>query len=361
MNHLIEKEIDIPVIDRHNHASNLIELNNGDLLCTWFSGSNEGQSDIKIVVSRFDNRKKLWSEPKHITYDNTRSEQNPTLFHNPDGTIWLVYTSQEGIHQNSSVVRYLVSNDDGNSWTDSEILFDKKGSFVRNPPVILNDKTIMLPAYYSIKSETGLFGDDYSVVKVSHDFGHSWEERKIEGSNGLVHLNLIKIDENKLIGFFRSRKADNIYKTESHDAGKTWTFPVPIELLNNNSSIQAKKLITGEILIAYNNINASLKPPEKNMPPWFREEDLFKAGVDIEQDTEIIWGTVRNPLTIATSNDNGATWNIVGNIQESVEDNKKDEYSYPSILETYSGDIHITYTYQRKYIKHKILKKGLLK
>ena len=34
------------------HAADLLELQNGDLLCVWFAGSDEGNADISIVGSR---------------------------------------------------------------------------------------------------------------------------------------------------------------------------------------------------------------------------------------------------------------------------------------------------------------------
>ena len=34
------------------HAPDLLELENGDLLCCWFAGSCEGNADVSIAVSR---------------------------------------------------------------------------------------------------------------------------------------------------------------------------------------------------------------------------------------------------------------------------------------------------------------------
>ena len=34
------------------HAADLLELPNGDILCCWFAGSDEGNADIRIADSR---------------------------------------------------------------------------------------------------------------------------------------------------------------------------------------------------------------------------------------------------------------------------------------------------------------------
>ena len=37
---------------RSSRAANLVKLKNGDLLCFWFSGTREGESNVAIVMSR---------------------------------------------------------------------------------------------------------------------------------------------------------------------------------------------------------------------------------------------------------------------------------------------------------------------
>jgi predicted neuraminidase len=44
-----------------SHASKMILLCNGNLFCTWFSGSNEGDSNVAIVVARLKKGEKTWS------------------------------------------------------------------------------------------------------------------------------------------------------------------------------------------------------------------------------------------------------------------------------------------------------------
>ena len=43
------------------HAADLLELPDGDLLACWFAGSDEGNADISIVVSRLKAGESTWS------------------------------------------------------------------------------------------------------------------------------------------------------------------------------------------------------------------------------------------------------------------------------------------------------------
>ena len=91
----------IPSTYRDNHASNLVELKNGDLLCVWFAGLSEGSLDIKIAMSRLAKDSDHWSEPVLVTDDYERSEQNPVSYTHLD-----VYKRQVG-SQELQNVRFL--------------------------------------------------------------------------------------------------------------------------------------------------------------------------------------------------------------------------------------------------------------
>lgn len=83
----------IPNLWKSCHAPDLLELENGDLLCCWFAGSREGNADISIAVARLPADAEQWEQPVIVSDDPTRSEQNPSLFQNPNGDIWLMYTA----------------------------------------------------------------------------------------------------------------------------------------------------------------------------------------------------------------------------------------------------------------------------
>ncbi|PKL20209.1 MAG: glycosyl hydrolase, partial [Spirochaetae bacterium HGW-Spirochaetae-4] len=67
----------LPTDTVQNHASNVLPMPNGDLLCTWFAGTQEGMSDISIYVARLKAGTQTWSTPEKVSDDPARSEQNP--------------------------------------------------------------------------------------------------------------------------------------------------------------------------------------------------------------------------------------------------------------------------------------------
>lgn len=343
----------IPSLFPHNHASNIMPLSNGDILCVWFGGSREGRPDISILCSRLEEGASEWSEPVVLSDDATKSEQNPIVFEDNEGRVWLIYTAQDLIHQDSSIVRYRISEDLGQTWGEIKTLFDKPGSFVRHPPVKLDNGELVLPAYYSLKSDNGFLGNDFSVVKISSDNGKTWEEYEVKESKGLVHMSIVKISDDNLVAFFRSRKADNIYMSKSYDKGRNWEKPVPTSLPNNNASIQCERLENGHLAMIFNNINAKMAPPSENRPPWFSKSDMESVGNDgSNMEQEAIWGVIRAPLTVAISEDDGVTWSYIRNVITNEGYEGAPEFSYPSIKQTKDSKIHITFTYLRQYIRY---------
>lgn len=320
---------------RSSHAVNLVKLQNGDLLCFWFSGTREGDSNVAIVMSRLAKGSKQWSKTVEIDHQEGRSFQNPVAFQLPDGSLWLLHTSQgAGEGQTNAEVLYLTSDDAGKTWTDQRPLFTQPGSFVRQPPVLISEKVWLLPMYYTpTRNITDGAESHYSAIKLTSDGGKSWKECKVPQSNGLVQPSVLRLANGHFLGFFRSRYADFIYQSTSEN-GCDWTVPAPTHLPNNNSSIQSALLRDGSVVIAFNN-NSSR----------------------VTRDTTGV--AARKPLSIALSQDGGQTWPWVRDIDtgESAGQQKKildwthEEYSYPSLLQDANGKINVAYTYNRDDIK----------
>jgi len=353
-----------------SHASNIMPLDNGDFLCVWFAGTQEGIADISIYMSRLGKGETTWSEPVKVSDDSTRSEQNPILFSAPDGKLWLLYTAQKSGNQDTAIVRYRISKDNGYTWGEIKTLFDTPGTFIRQPIVVLDNGDWIVPIFYCrvMPGKKWVGDDDTSAVKISTDSGKTWTEFQVPNSTGCVHMNIEKLDDGTLLALYRSRWADNIYMSGSKDNGRTWTEPVPTELPNNNSSIQFTKLRNGHLAMVFNNISAaSSKERRLSLYDEIEDEDTTaeeeKPAVVVEIDPNkktTFWGTPRSPMTIAISEDNGKTWPYKRDIEIGdgycMTNNSKEklnrEYSYPSIKQTSDGKIHVTFTYFRQTIKY---------
>ena len=344
----------IPPMGHENHASNMVELPNGDLLCVWFAGSMEGISDIKIAMSKRPAGEVRWTQPVWVSGDPQRSEQNPLLFLAPDGKLWLCYTAQltrggtreewarkvaageasgDFTMQYTSIIRRRISEDSGETWGPVEVFSGEPGSFCRQPMLVMSNGEWLFPMYYSLPAEG--HADDYCVVRISGDGFKSWEEHPVPGSRGRVHMSVVELAPGRLVAFFRSRAADRIYISRSADYGRTWTPPQPTVLPNNNASIQALKLQSGRIAMIFNNVSAGDDP------------------------AKTVWPRERYPVTVALSEDGGETWPYMRHVDTGDDfagtANKQlnRRCGYPSILQTRDGMIHVAYSYRpRQCIKY---------
>ena len=362
---------DIPSPCVQNHAANLMPLPNGDLACVWFGGSQEGKSDISIYFSRLPAGKSCWTPAVKLSDDDTRSEQNPILFPAPDGRLWLLYTAQKSGNQDTSIIRYRISEDNGQTWQPVGVLFDKAGTFVRQPVVVLDNGNWLVPVFYcrTRPGEKWVGDDDISAVHISSDQGHSWREVEVPGSVGCVHMNIEKLPDGTLLALFRSRWADNIYASRSSDGGNTWSEPASTGLPNNNSSIQFTRLANGHLALVFNDISAA-QATERRVSLYDEIEDeetelstepAVTAEKMVTADARTaFWGTPRAPMTLAISEDGGRTWPFKRNLEvgdgycmtNNSELQLNREYSYPSIKQTEDGVLHIAYTFYRQKIRY---------
>ena len=361
-------EMKLPTLSAQNHASNIMPLSNGDLLCAWFSGTQEGMKDISIYTARLKAGADQWSDLRKMSEDPERSEQNPVLFPAPDGKLWLMWTAQKSGNQDTAIIRYRISADQGRTWGGIDTLFDKPGTFVRQPVVVLRNGDWLLPVFYCVTKlgEKWVGDHDCSAVKISTDAGKTWSEHAVPDSNGCVHMNIVQLASGELVAVFRSRWADSIYMSRSTDNGRTWLAPWPTQLPNNNSSIQCTCLANGHLAMVFNNISAT-ESTDRRASLYDEIEDDEPAQAAADGDAEktttgkkAFWGTPRSPMTLAVSEDAGKTWPYIRDLEIGdgycMTNNSKEklnrEYSYPSIKQGADGLLHITYTYFRQYIKY---------
>lgn len=356
------RQADLPAPKVQSHASNLMTLGDGALGCVWFSGSQEGVADISIWFSRLEPGGDTWSAPVQLSHDATRSEQNPILFPAPGGALWLLHTAQHAGNQDTAIVRARVSHDDGRNWSDSRDLFGRSGIFVRQPVVVTDDGRWLVPIFHcTVEPEHKWAGhDDTSAVMVSDDEGRTWSEVEVPGSTGCVHMNIVPgRGPGELLAFYRSRWADHVYRSVSHDGGRRWSAPEPTELPNNNSSIQVTRLASGALAMVFN--DASAKDATEQRASLYDEIDDGDGRAEAApQGRAAFWGAPRAPMTVAISDDDGLTWPHRRNLEtgdgycmtNNSADRRNREYSYPTIHQGPDGALEIAYTVWRQRIRH---------
>jgi predicted neuraminidase len=353
----------LPAPAVQNHAANLATLPNGDVGCVWFGGTQEGVPDISIWFSRLTGD--IWGEPVKLSADDTRSEQNPVLATAPNGDLWLLYTAQRAGHQDTAEVRLRVSTDGGASWSPHQTLFPATASggvFVRQPPVLLPSGRWLLPVFHCVATPGQAWvGDhDTSAVMISDDGGATWQERPVPESTGCVHMNVHPLADGTLLALFRSRWADHIYQSVSTDDGWTWTAPTPTTLPNNNSSIQYVPLRDGSLALVYNHSSRENATGRRaSLYDEISDDGVADTQAPAEATGAAFWGAPRAPMTLALSTDNGRTWqgrNLEEGDGHCLTNNSRDklnrELSYPSIIQTRDGMLHIAYTHFRQAIKY---------
>ena len=299
------------------HASTLVETANGEILAAWFGGTQEGSKDVKIWTSV--NRKGKWTYPVELAAGNfgaagTFPLWNPVLFKSSEDIIFLFYKA--GPNPREWWGMYKTSADQGKTWSEAVRLPDGILGPIKNKPIQLTDGTILSPS----STETM---ENWKVhIERSTDQGQTWHKISVDPETefGVIQPSILTYPDGRLQILCRSRQG-NVIESWSNDQGLSWSKMKRTELLNPNSGTDALTLSDGSQLIVYN----PLIPGKE----WFNGR--FK-------------------LNIAQSLD-GKNWKDV----LYLEDGTKEEYSYPAIIQTSNGLVHISYTFDRKNIKYLVI------
>lgn len=301
------------------HASSIVQLGDGHLMATWFGGTAEGKPDVTIWLAEYQKGK--WSQPKQMADGIIDANKrypcwNPVLFKTREGKLMLYYKVGPNPREWWGMVRY--STDNGKSWSAPEKLPDGIMGPIKNKPVQLPNGDILHPT--STESVTGNIWHVH-LEKTDKD-GKNWQKISIDNGNfGAIQPSILTYPDGKMQLLCRSRQ-NVVVQTWSNDGGKTWSPVSALSLPNPNSGTDAVTLKNGTQILIYN--------------PLIRGND---------------WAKGRNKLRVAASKD-GTNWQDI----YTLEDEGKGEFSYPAVIQTTDGLVHITYTHERKNVKHVVLK-----
>lgn len=291
------------------HASTIAETPQG-LVVAWFGGTREGHGDVRIWLSR--QRDGQWSAPEPVA-DGVVSRLkrfpcwNPVLFQVPDGPLLLFY--KVGPSPSRWWGMMMHSMDGGSTWSDAVRLPDGIYGPIKNKPVLRADGMLLCPS--SCEQRGWRVHLEYTA-----DLGKTWRRgpplNRREAFAAIQPTILCHAD-GRIQLLCRSRQGA-ITECWSTDGGESWTSMQPTELPNPDSGIDGVSLACGRALVVYNHA-----------------------------------ATSRSPLNVVVSDD-GVHWHALTVLEEAP-----GEFSYPAVIAGGDGRMHITYTWNRRRIRHVVL------
>lgn len=344
------------------HGSTILELENGDLVASFFGGTKEKNPDCVIWVCRKPKGATEWTAPEiaadgvfnlndpdiakaglsginaettpaskgpvgpHFDGDMENSRRkacwNPVLFRIPGSDeIMLFYKIGSSVGDWTGWV--VKSNDGGKTWSKREPLPDGILGPIKNKPEYINGR-IIAPSSREGKGWR-------AWIEYSDDGGKTWNstgelptdstfrsDRDYIEPIYAIQPSILKLKDGRLQILCRTRNS-KIATSYSSDNGTTWTPITLIDMPNNNSGTDAVTLADGTHVLIYNDF-ATISGTPKG---------------------------VRNPLCVAVSED-GTNWTNV----LTLEDSPVSQYSYPSIIQGKDGKLHAVYTWRRQRIKY---------
>ncbi|MFN8710520.1 MAG: exo-alpha-sialidase [Planctomyces sp.] len=293
------------------HCSTLTEAANGDLLCLWYGGTYESADDETLFLARLRPGEDRWSKPEPVISDPKQPPGNGILFVDGLKRLWLVWARLESarpIRRGSGWdlcrLMYRISEDHGKTWTEDRPFSVPEGTWAvpRNNALTLRSGRIVIPV------EAVIGGEEGSVFLGSADHGQTWTMSPMVGGGSQPAL--AQRDDGTL--FALMRMAPKITQVESKDEGLNWSKAVPTSVNNPDSGISMTRLKNGHLILIYND------SPD-----------------------------ARTPLNIVRYIDDGKTWEKPLTLESNP-----GEYSYPCVIQTSDGMIHVTYTWRRFGIRH---------
>jgi len=297
----------------------------GSVVAYWFAGARESAPDVEILSSRYDLARNAWSAPQSVVNRHAlalemdffvRRLGNPVAWVDAGGRIHLFVVATGLGGWAASRIVHLLSEDGGSRFQALRVLplspWFNTSHLVRAPATALADRGAIVPLHFEIGSKYPMAlrlsptGEPVGLVRVSND------ETSLQPS-------IVALDGERGLALLRDHSdARSLKLAGTDDGGRSWTDRGRTNLSNPNSSVVAARLPDGALI-------AALNPAREG----------------------------RTELALAVSRD-GQDWRIERTVESGA---GEDEFSYPSLL--VAGDmLHLTYTYKRQAIMHRVFRIG---
>nr|WP_266365834.1 sialidase family protein [Tellurirhabdus rosea] len=347
---VVRQTLIFPKQDKHVHGSTLVSLPNGDMLAAWFYGSGERTADdVRIMGARLKKGDRAWSEPFLMADTPGLPDCNPVLFLNHQGKLFLVWIAVQANLWEQSILRvrtatdYLKSGPPVWNWQDNMLLkpdsrfteevekrfkelpdhpigwagyapkYDEMivsasrdaakrsiGWMTRIKPLLLGNGRIVLPLYSD--------GFNFSMMALSDDDGTTWRPGLPVVGRGPIQPALAQRKDGSLLALMRDSgdEPTRVHVSESADRGESWKATRKTDI-PNTASVELLVLQDGKWAFLGNDVSDG-----------------------------------RYRLSLYLSDDEGRTWKWKTRLEDGPPG--KGSYSYPALIQTSDGLLHMTYS-----------------
>ena len=311
------------------HSSTLASLGDGQILSAYFAGSREGANDVKIYGNILSQNR--WGEAFEILSRQKLMRDakeyiaklgNPVLYRLDDTLHLFIVGASIGGWATSKLYHYTASPKDLD-FRFSQALhlspFLNISTLARTQPLAIRfqeqrnagQSGFILPLYHELATK-------YPLLLVLDSTGHITQIKKPNKIKGLLQPSITALSPTESLLAFRAHKsADSILYTQLCDNRLRCSPPQATNLKNQDNSLNLFTL-GNQTYLLYNTPNGN----------------LTRGKLSIAR--------LKSPTTFQWLTDIDAT------------STPKGEVSYPTTIIT-DGQIHITYTLDRRAIRHKAL------
>ena len=308
------------------HVASISEMSEGKFVAAWYGGTREGAKDVAIFLSFLPSEKDaVWSDPKMVADRVSVSKElgryikkvgNPVVFSDPQKRLWMIFVTIPFGGWSCSSLNVKVSDDGGDTWTRARRLtlspFLNISELVRNNPISLQNGGFGVPIYHEF---IGYFPEILWIsLKNGATASIEYRKTRIIGGRDYIQPAVAVTGKRSACAFFRCRSEKRaVGRSTTIDGGNTWSGAERLEQANPDAALDVIPLSDGRFLMAFNDSAAT-----------------------------------RENLKLALSGDRGKSWRAIATLENSP----GQEFSYPYMIRSRSGDIHLVYTWKRKRIKH---------
>jgi hypothetical integral membrane protein (TIGR02206 family) len=332
----------------HVHSSSIVELPDGDLFAVYYRGGGERRADdVRLEGARLAKGGAAWSAPFPVADTPGFPDCNPIAYVDTRGNLSVVWPAILDNRWESALLRSRAAptaswRSGPPPWSDGGVILlrpdnlqEKTEPFARSllatlPPGAARDEVAQfierladklynrlgwMPRSHALRLPGGrillpLYSDTFSLglIAVSDDDGATWRASDPIVSLGGVQPSLVRKQDGTIVAYMRDNgpPPQRVIVASSRDDGMTWTAGTDSEVPNPGSSVEVIALRDGSWLMVLN-------------------------------DTE----DGRARLSAWLSEDEGRTWPH----RRAIEDAPGGSYSYPSVLQSEDGLIHVSYSH----------------